>query len=37
MLGKMVEIVCHGEPLDPDPRPVLRSANPINKKNGKKK
>ena len=31
MLGKMVEIFCHGELLDPDPKPLTPMPKPIKK------
>lgn len=37
MLGKMVEIFCHGELLDPEPKPLTPMPKPISKKKTTKK
>ena len=37
MLGKMVEIFCHGELLDPDPKPLTPMPKPISKRKTTKK
>lgn len=37
MLGKMVEIFCHGELLDPEPKPLPPMPKPISKKKTTKK
>ena len=37
MLGKMVEIFCHGELLDPDPKPLPPMPKPISKRKTTKK